>query len=549
MNTPEEHREGRQAGLQLGLDTGSALREQRQVPFRMLVIGDFGRQRNDSAPVGLTLRNEAPASLPEQMEVTIRCSVDNLFGSNPSQLNIELPIRQLRDFTDRSLTEKIEPLLRAAALRQAVAAGYDGLEGFADLDHLGAALHGAPPQPQTPTAGNAPVSNDADLLRSILGDGDPQPTAGHPTGLSSLIGAIAHSTTPAPRRMQPLKEQLAAVDAIVRQQMRVIRAHPDFAAVESVWRGLQLLLRQTGRETDVHIDLLDVASNDVAACLLRDVVPDELERLGEAPLSCVLVLGAVPADLEGIERLAYCAAAGAALRVPILTSLRQEFFDDIGDEIVAAWTLLQSETHSEWLAACHGDVVLDADERGTPLWGEPAWAVGALILASLARTGWPSALVGPEEAVAALGLHEVHGRSGPTMWPVRRPATAETLAQLRQLGVIAVAARANRDHVFLSAAPTVAASDPDAVSLGDQLTASWLQAHLNSATLVVSGGSDAEWAAAIGRVLGQLLPRGAHLRVEPSPRENAEAARSFKIEIAAALPGAAGRRIAFDYGG
>lgn len=537
--------------LSIDFATRAKPAEQAPLAFRMLIVGDFGRKRPEDSPVGLTVRGEAPASLPEQFEVMIECSVENLLGSDPPHLDIQLPVRRLSDFTDKALSANIEPLRRAAALRQAVAAGYAQLDSFADLDKLVAAMHERPlPAAVVPWGDDRPAPGDANLLQSIL-DGGPPSTARATGsgGLSSLIGSIARSAQPA-TAPHSLKEKLAALDTAVAQQLTAIREHPRFAAIEAVWRGLQLLLRN--RSPDIQLDLIDVPAKDAARCLLSQVVPDELERMDGAPLNCVLVLGATANDIEGIERLAYCAAAGSALHVPVLASLRQEFFADAGDDAASAWTLLRSDSHAQWLAVCVGDLVLDAAERNAPLWGEPGWAVAALVLSSIARTGWPTDLADPAAAaIAGLDLHEVSARGGATMWPLRQPQGADAVAQLRALGVVALAARPNRDHVFLPAAPiAVAADGAEAVLLSDRLLVSILMARLREATLVVSGASDAGWAEAIRSVLAALLsaPNGLRgLRVDPYPRDPSSSARGFKIEMVTELPGLAGRRVAFDY--
>lgn len=558
----------------LRVDIGKAARppELTEVPFRLLVIGDFGRRRADRSPAGLILQGEAPASLPEQFDVTIDCSVENVLGSAPAQLDIRIPVRRLSGFSSRALNANIDVLQRAASFRQAVAAGYDDFSGFADFDKLIAVASGqpAPPQPpQQPAPPIAPASTNAAapdisgaaLLQSILDGGDDRAAGSQAAasdraaaGLSSVIGAIARpqSSGHAARRL-PLKERVAAVDALIAQQAGRIRAHARFAAIEGTWLGLQLLLRNAGKAEDRQIDLLDVPGDDTAQCLLGQVVADELEQIERAPLGAILVLGGVPGSVDGVERLAFCAAAGAALQVPVITSLQQEFFDSLDDDTASAWALLSSDdSHAHWLAACHGDLVLDADDRETPAWGEPGWAVAALVLASITRTGWPTDLVNPSSAtVDGLAVYETATTRGASAaWPLRRPPTPAALSKLQALGVLTLAAQPNRDWVFLPAAPTVATVPVGgrASSLSDQLFAAFLLSRLHTAAIMIGQGSDAEVADAIRSRLGSVLAPGEFAaRIDPLPREDPGAPRGFRIAVDARSPSLGHRHAVFDY--
>jgi hypothetical protein len=511
MEPPEQDRP--KASLRLGFEFGRAAALPPRPPFRLLVIGDFG-----GSGAALSLRGEVPANLPEQLGVELEIEIANLLGSAPRRLGFRLPIRRFGDFSAKALLAAIEPLRRAGALRARIAAGSTDPEGFDDLDALLAALGTAPPPAPLPSG-----QSDADLLLSILGDAAP---AEKSSGLGSVIGAI---TQPARRRL-PVKEAVAAIDRIIAAQLAEIRAEPRFAAVEAAWRGLQLLLRRPPYGEEIEIDLLDVPAGSASACLLRDIVPDELEQESRPGLGAVLVLGTATTLVDSVERLVYCAVAGAALQVPVIASLPQGCFAAETAEDKAAWELLRGQEGAEWLAACHGDLLLEAEEREPPLWGEPGWAVAALALASVTRTGWPGELADASATtLEGLELHEIAGRGVPAAWPLRAPIGSAGVAALQQRGVATLGAQANRDRVFLAAAPTVG----DETGLGDRLLIAALRAQLR-------GLGSAE---AIQAVLGALLPDAADLTLEARPEGG------FAITLRPGLRGLGGRRIAFDHPG
>lgn len=505
METPEHDRP--KASLRLGFEVGGAREMPARPPFRLLVIGDFG-----GTGEALSLRGDVPANLPEQLGTALEIEVENLLGSVPARLAFRLPIRRIGDFAAKSLLAEVEPLRRASALRARIAAGSTEPEGFDDLDSLLAAIGGTQPAAPAPSG-----QSDADLLLSILGDA-PTPSDSA-SGLGAIMGAIAQ-----PVRRLPVKEAVAAIDRIIGAQLAAIRAEPRFAAVEAAWRSLQLLLRRPYYGEDFQIDLLDAPTGAAAACLLRDVVPDELEQHARPGLGAVLVLGSAPSLVEG---LIYGAVAGEALQVPVIASLPQGCFGAETAEDKAAWDLLRGQEGTEWLAACHGDLVLEAEGRDPPLWGEPGWAVAALALASIARTGWPCELGDPAIAtLEGVELQEIAGRSGAAAWPLREPVSSSLVAALRHRGVASLGAQANRDRVFLAAAPMVG----DETGLGDRLLIATLRAQLR----------ELPSAEAIAAVLGALLPNASELTIDEQPEGG------FAIALKPGLHGLGGRRIAFD---
>jgi type VI secretion system protein ImpC len=62
-------------------------------------------------------------------------------------------------------------------------------------------------------------------------------------------------------------EVAAKVDAVIAATMRVLLHHPDFQAFESLWRGVDFLLRRLDTDGRLRLFLVDAAPNDVAAAI------------------------------------------------------------------------------------------------------------------------------------------------------------------------------------------------------------------------------------------------------------------------------------------
>lgn len=425
------------AGLQMGFGIRTRPEELAPLPtpglFRLLVIGDFAGQREDGHQA-ISLQGGVPASLPAQMGVGLTLDVTNHLGSDPDPIPVTLPIRRLSDFAQKSLVAVLEPARRAAEFRASLAAGQRPLASYPDLDKLTAQIGTAPAAPR--------VDGGLELDR-LLGLAPPPP-------------ASPPSDTPA--GLGP-KEAVAAADHAIARQMAALRHHPRLEALESAWRGLWLLATQEGLAQKIQIDLLDVAAEDAAAFLLRDIVPDELEHPSRPRPDCILLAGTSSGDEDGLHRLAYAAAAGEALHVPVIASLAQDFFETGDPAIEPGWTLLRQDHSATWLTACLGDIVLASEGRDQPLWGEPGWAVATMLLQSIIRTDGPGALADPTTvALEGLDVHQIEGRTGAAAWPLRHPLNRDQIADLNRMGVLALAAQANRDRVFLPAAPSLAPS-------------------------------------------------------------------------------------------
>lgn len=146
--------------------------------------------------------------------------------------------------------------------------------------------------------------------------------------LRRIVGPFVQ---PAPN---PRKEPLvAAVDAGLGDAMRALLHHPDFQTCESLWRGVDFVLRriETGPRLQVH--LVDVSAEEFAADLssVADLADSGLYRLlvdtpsqdadgGYAYIAACYQFDATPVHAELLGRAAKVAAhAGASLLTGIAT--------------------------------------------------------------------------------------------------------------------------------------------------------------------------------------------------------------------------------------
>ena len=76
---------------------------------------------------------------------------------------------------------------------------------------------------------------------------------------------------------------VAAVDEALSDTMRRVLHHPDFQTLESIWRSMELLVREVETSTQLQLVLYDITAEELAADL------SERDALEEAGLYSLLV--------------------------------------------------------------------------------------------------------------------------------------------------------------------------------------------------------------------------------------------------------------------
>jgi type VI secretion system protein ImpC len=233
----------------------------------------------------------------------------------------------------------------------------------------------------------------------------------------------------APDARQP--EVIAAVDRAIGDTMRAILHHPDFQALEAIWRATFLLIRKLETGPSLKIMLIDISKQELAADLsgtddLRDsgvfrlLVEKTVETPGADPFTIVLGtfrFGSVGQDFELLPKLgAIAQRAGAVLLAegePALVGCSSldsapSPRDWKGSESQDSWGQVRSRPEAASLgmvmprfllrlpygSATSPVELFEFEEfSGQPshdayLWGNPAFALVLLLGESFRDAGW-----------------------------------------------------------------------------------------------------------------------------------------------------------------
>jgi type VI secretion system protein ImpC len=248
-----------------------------------------------------------------------------------------------------------------------------------------------------------------------------------------------------PDTRQP--EVIAAVDRAIGDLMRAILHHPDFQALEAIWRATFRLVRQIETGPQLKIYVIDISKQELAADLaasedladsgtFRLLVDKTVETPGADPFTIVVGafrLGSVSEDLELLPNLARVAdRAGAVFlaeadpRLLGCSSLQESSSprDWKRPELESLWEQVRSLPEAGSIGLSLPRFLLrlpygketarldsfDFEEfspvptHGEYLWGNPAFFVALLLGQSFAEAGWQMRL-GSRSQIENLPLH------------------------------------------------------------------------------------------------------------------------------------------------
>lgn len=461
--------------------------------FRIAVLGDFTARRSrgvsdtDSLCRAVSIDRDNFDETIARMEVCLelrlgdaqtpqRISIGELNDFHPDQVFRQLPLfAELRRTRDRLL----DPQTFAAASAELL----------------------QPPSPPTEaTPEISPEGDDASgagLLDAMLSSDVELPSRrDRESGmLDSLVQeVIGPHIVPAPDPRQ--KDMVAAVESAIAAQMQTVLHHPDFQALEALWRGVYGLVRELETGTTLKLQLVDTCKDELAADLtaadnlqgaklFQLLADNRITAEDGRPFSLVLLdfqFGANAVDLALIMQLG---GLGQLAHAPMIAGASPELmgcpsFDSAPDPddwspvdptFAEAWPLLRQQPSCQYVALMAPRVLqrlpygpntepiesFDFDELSpTPshesyLWGNSALTVGQLIGHQFSVNGWNYDIAGGGD-ISGLPMHTFRSPDGQAqLKPCGEAWLGERAAEaLIMHGVNGVYSVANSDSVRIT---------------------------------------------------------------------------------------------------
>ncbi|MCP5126568.1 MAG: type VI secretion system contractile sheath large subunit [Gammaproteobacteria bacterium] len=410
----------------------SPTRRNPATPLHILIMADFSARAHREAPgplIDLANRPLLAVDVDNLDAVMARLAPKlRLTPTLDHGAALTIGFNQLDDFHPDALYQRLDVFQALRRTRARLLNPASFAQAVAELT----------PSPPIGTIQNepAPTEGEAELLERLLGQAPTQPVAARPTdagaaAIQSLVQAIVQPHIVHTDARQPA--WVAAVDATIGDQLRMILHQPAFQALEATWRSLQGLIADLDSDA-VRVSLLDVtrqelltdlrsAGGDPKATSLYTLLIDQGARMPDGPSWSLLVgdyrFAAGPEDIALLAALGSLAAhAGGSFlaeaapellgadSAAALTDPGQWETLDTGQE--ENWQALRRCEIASWLGLALPRVLLrlpygrktDALEHiefeempggrdaEAYLWGNPAFVCARLIAAAFVERGW-----------------------------------------------------------------------------------------------------------------------------------------------------------------
>jgi type VI secretion system protein ImpC len=418
------------------LDVTFSRRREESDPLRLLVLGDFSGKPADQRP-------------PLATRPTLAVDVDTLD-----------PVMQ-----------RIAPRVRLAAGELAFSTIDDFHPDrlFARVDRFKALLE---------ARANPSASAGGDLLGPLLGRSSAEEPA-TPVRPASGLDALIHDIV-APHivkdRTAESRPVVAAIEAVLSEELRALLHAPQFQAMEAAWRGVHWLVSHLELNEDLQLHLFDVAQDELIADVvaaggqihetgLYRALVDRWRNVpggqGWSVIATLMQFGPSDRDIGLLAALGVVATQAGG---PVIGGADWSLIDG-DDGTLQGWNALRHSEVARWIALAAPRVLLrrpygkrtdpidtvpfeEIDGPPLPgalLWGSPALALTLLIGAGFSARGWKMEL-GDERELEDLPAYSYVAEGEMQMQPVGERLLSERgIEQLLNAGVVPIASRRDRN--------------------------------------------------------------------------------------------------------
>nr|WP_325248298.1 type VI secretion system contractile sheath large subunit [Amylibacter sp.] len=391
--------------------------------MRIAILGDFSGRANKGELQGgsdLAARKAMKFDIDTVEDVIARFATTLTLPLGKDGSAIEVELGEIDDLHPDELYDNVDLFAELSSLRSQIQRGTNLEALTAKLQQWGGEFGDFKLMSKARAKGaSANASMQVSEFAALIGaKAAPRP---EPTGIDAMIQRIvAPFVVAAPDGAQD--SMLAAVDQALGAAMSSILHHPDFQAVESNWRTLDMLARRI--ETGSHLELVlyDVAVEEFTADLaahedlgdsaLYDMLV-ERPRLNEdqGPLAAVLGLYTFEETPPHAELLARMSKISAQMDAPFIAAMGAGYLqtkaDDLHPMIAKTWAALRETPEAKYIALATPRFLLrmpygkktepvdpfDYEEFNTRegmrslLMGNPATLVAILLAQTLAQQG------------------------------------------------------------------------------------------------------------------------------------------------------------------
>ena len=396
-------------------------------PFTILVLGDFSPTLETDNPPLIKTDPLSSAQALEEIRPSLDIPVDKTICPEG---NLSVSISKMSDFKPKNISRNITFLKRITDAKKFIKTDNSESSFRSEFPDLAELI-------TFPAVSASAKKPDSGVLDDLL----------------SMVEVKESSSV---SQSKEIKDQLERIHAALLEK---IFADSRFRRLESAWRGLELLCRQSpsGSETNIQLFLVPISKDNLSAIVNR--LQSEFAESGPDLILLDRPLSNSPRSMQELEEIMNFAET---LLAPAMVQLSPQFFE-IGNwsEVDALpfipsllegaeygrWKTLRESSAAGWLMPCTGNIMArtmhtreagyettSLTEKG-PLWTGTVWGAGALCVRSLAQYGRPT-LFADHSMIRIEGLPLAEGS---TPAPLNPPLGTERIKDFRQAGITAPA--------------------------------------------------------------------------------------------------------------
>jgi len=303
-----------------------------------------------------------------------------------------------------------------------------------------------------------------------------------------------------PVKKAMVDRMIAEIDSKLSKQMDEILHHAEFQALESSWRGLQLLVNRTDFRENIKIEILNVSKQDLLddfedspevmqSGLYKHVYTAEYGQFGGQPVGAIIANYFFSPSSPDVKTMQYVSSVACMAHAPFIAAAGPKFFglesftglpdlkelkDHFEGPQFTKWQSFRQQEDARYFGLTLPRFLLrnpyDPEENPVKtfvyrenvanshehyLWGNTAYAFGTRLTDSFAKFRWCPNIIGPQSGgtVEDLPLHHFQ-----SMGEIETKIPTEVLVsdrreyELAEEGFIALTMRKGSDNAaFFSA--------------------------------------------------------------------------------------------------
>lgn len=374
-------------------------------PFRMLVIGDFGRGTPTDKPIEVdcdnidtVMRRLQPVVNVPLGESTITITLEGIGDFHPDHL-----IRNLEVF---------QPLVR---LRQQLQDPSTFEQAAREIRSWPQWKSSESPEPPASPETSSEAEDATSDIERLLGR-KPITSQGQAKAIADDIirEIVGPPTTP---DIHPERDHLlAAVDDAKGELLRTILHAPQFQAMEAHWRGLDFLVNRLETGVSLKVTILNLSkavlqeemkdpARIMESTFYQTVVAQTVETHGAQPWALVALDHNIGLDSEDLTCFQRYLTLARAAKVTVIAAADDSMQKAAEDE---RWNQLRQQPEAIMGGLLYGQFMLrrpygkgsdpidtipfeempDQPDPGHYLWGNPIWILACLLGQAYEEAGW-----------------------------------------------------------------------------------------------------------------------------------------------------------------